>query len=108
MAGQSVYGLKPTNVGSTDPDMYKADSVMAMGNFDETAKELPWSLIDKNTIFLSMKSTSCLVSVELSYSIEFRELELLYYAKNSFSLRKRQLILIVSAKSKVFLAFDSK
>ena len=51
------------------------DSLMAMGNFDETAKELPRSPKVKNTIFLSTKSISYLVSVKLAYSIELRELE---------------------------------
>jgi hypothetical protein len=48
---------------------------MAMGNFDETAKELPRSPKVKNMIFLSTKSISYLVVVELPYSIELRELE---------------------------------
>jgi hypothetical protein len=48
---------------------------MAMGNFDETARELPRSPKVKNTIFLSKKSISYLVVVKLAYSIELRELE---------------------------------
>ena len=48
---------------------------MVMGNFDETARELLRSPKVKNTIFLSTKSISCLVSVKLAYSIELRELQ---------------------------------
>ena len=55
--------------------IYRADSLMAIGNFDETARELLGSPEVKNTIFLSTKSISCLVSVKLAYSIELRELQ---------------------------------
>ena len=48
---------------------------MAMGYFDETAKELPRSHKVENMIFLSTKSISYLVSVKLAYSIELRELQ---------------------------------
>ena len=48
---------------------------MAICHFDETARELLGSPEVKNTIFLSTKSISCLVSVKLAYSIELRELQ---------------------------------
>ena len=67
--------------------LYRADSLMAMGNFDETARELLRSPKVKNTIFLSTKSISCLVVVKLGYSIELRELQRFWCKKSLFLMK---------------------